>query len=427
MENAGNKGEKIVVLSVVAVVAVALVLIFSPTIVKPPMEVPINDLHSRKLEGDIALFSKEKGDAFNDSLYVAVEDKLAMYRKESILSTGMQDHYTTDLANCYVPVFVELSNRKFEASKWYESDHIKIRNRIASLRRLALNSNNSGPLTDAHKSELRKLEKVIEDYKRAKAVSGYSVFYDVSDANVKISQAEKCMETPPLRNCKELVDKLSQVKVKIGQSHFSKVESTVRSMANYRSMSEQDFKVLAGKADNEITEYKSNCSKYGAGARSAEGLSTDAYKYNNEAKEFYIPEQVVVSAGYEWKKVSSAYSNYMSYHADKSKSNASMSFKIKGYESYKFYVRIDGGDANDCLLVGIGSVPTENSNYFKTKGTGQREEYYKEVVINNIRKSVEYTVHVVFKNSRENSYGSSSKIKREVEVLIPYAKSNTKL
>lgn len=423
MENAGNKGEKIVVLSVVAGIAIALVLMFYSTIMKPPIEVPVNDLHSLKLEGDIALFSQEKGDAFNDSLYVAVEDKLAMYKRESLLPGTVQDHHTTELANCYVPVFVGLSNAKFEASKWYESDHARILKRIANLRGVTLSCDNSSPLTDAHKSELRKLEKVIEDYKSAKAVSGYSFFYDVSDANVKISQAEKCMATAPLKNCKELVDKLSQVKVKIGQSHFRKVESTVKSMAGYRDMRESDFKLLMTKADNEIKEYKSNSSKYGAGAKSADGLTADASKYYLEAKEFYTPEQVVISAGYDWKSATSNFSDYRSYLADLSKTNASMSFKIKGYENFKFYVHIDEGYTNDCLLVDVDKVPTENSNYFKTKGTGHSEKYYTVVIIKDIKKSVEYTVNVVFKNSSVNSNNSSSKGKqRKVEVLIPYAK-----
>ena len=49
-----NTGSKILILGVVIAIAVAGVLVFYPTIVAPPIDVPVENLHKASLDNDIA-------------------------------------------------------------------------------------------------------------------------------------------------------------------------------------------------------------------------------------------------------------------------------------------------------------------------------------------------------------------------------------
>ena len=118
-----NTGKKILILGIVIAIAIAGILAFYPTIVAPPTDVPVNNLHKSSLEANINGFSDTESTIFNDSIYNVVVDKLEMYKCEGFMTEEEIDHQTKALVQKYLPIFTKLSLAKFGASTWRESDH----------------------------------------------------------------------------------------------------------------------------------------------------------------------------------------------------------------------------------------------------------------------------------------------------------------
>ena len=112
-----------------------------------------------------------------------------------------------------------------------------------------------------------------------------------------------------------------------------------------------------------------------------------------------------------------AYQSNSNYHI--SNSTSTMSFTIKGYETFTFHIRSNGESDHDYVMVGIDRIPTINSNYTSTKGaasSGTAYYNYKTVTINNLNRTNSYTIYVVYRKD-----GSVDKGTDRGYVLIPYA------
>lgn len=282
-----NIGKKILILGIVIAVAVAGILAFYPTIVAPPTDVEVENLHKSSLEANINSFSDAKSTAFNDSIYNVVVDKLVIYKSEGFMSEEEIDYQIKALVQEYLPIFTKLSNARFRASTWRESDHKAMLERIAHLRTLKVDYGETSAVAGSYESDLRRIERIISNYKKAKKVATYSTFFSVSDANKKIQDAEKYRTMDPLTNCTNLTNKLAAVKSKIGNSHYYQVESKVNEMANYRNMTEEEFESLYLRVSYQIEEYDNNRSKYGNNAQTKESLRQKAAEYYRYAKKYY--------------------------------------------------------------------------------------------------------------------------------------------
>ena len=282
-----NTGKKILILGIVIAIAIAGILAFYPTIVAPPTDVPVNNLHKSSLEANINGFSDTENTIFNDSIYNVVVDKLGMYKSEGFMTEEEIDYQTKALVQKYLPIFTKLSHAKFRASTWRESDHKAMLNRIAHLRTLKVDYGETSAVAGSYETDLRRIEQIISNYKEAKKVASYSTFHSVSDANTKIQNAEKYRTMDPLSNCTDLTNKLAAVKSNIGNSHYYQVESKVNEMANYRNMTEEAFNSLMSTANSKIQEYDNNRSKYGYNAKTTESIKQKAAEYYRNAKEFF--------------------------------------------------------------------------------------------------------------------------------------------
>ena len=143
-----NTGKKILILGIVIAIALSGIFAFYPTIVAPPTEVPVNNLHKVSLETDISCFSDTRKELFNDSLYRTIVDKLEIYKEEKFMTDGEIDYQTKVLIQKYLPVFVKQSNAKFETSVWNDTDHDAMLNRIAQLRVLKVGGGKRGCVFD---------------------------------------------------------------------------------------------------------------------------------------------------------------------------------------------------------------------------------------------------------------------------------------
>ena len=418
-----NTGKKILILGIVIAIAIAGILAFYPTIVAPPTDVPVNNLHKSSLEANINGFSDTENTIFNDSIYNVVVDKLGMYKSEGFMTEEEIDYQTKALVQKYLPIFTKLSHAKFRASTWRESDHKAMLDRIAHLRTLKVDYGETSAVAGSYETDLRRIEQIISNYKEAKKVASYSTFYSVSDANTKIQNAEKYRTMDPLSNCTDLTNKLAAVKSNIGNSHYYQVESKVNEMANYRNMTEEAFNSLMSTANSKIQEYDNNRSKYGYNAKTTDALKQKAAEYYRSAKEFYTRKEINISTNYQWTSMTSPSTSYRAYQSssnyNRHSSDATMSFTIKGYDTFTFYIRSNGEPNFDYVIVGLDKMPTTGDNYKDTKGNAQSGTSlynYSPVTLNNLTKSRTYTIYVVYHKD-----GSDNKGTDRGYVLIPYA------
>ena len=294
---------------------------------------------------------------------------------------------------------------------------------IAHLRTLKVDYGETSAVAGSYETDLSRIEQIISNYKEAKKVATYSTFYSVSDANTKIQNAEKYRTMDPLSNCKDLTNKLATVKSNIGNSHYNQVKSKINEMANYRNMEEPLFNSLMSSVNGSIKEYDNNCHNYGPSAKTTNELKKEANEYYLKAREYYanMNREINIFTNNQWSSMSSPNNQYRAYQSttyNKPNSEAIMSFTIKGYDSFSFYVRSNGEANFDYLMVGLNSRPTVDSNYFNTKGfpsSGTNVSDYRRVTFSGLEKSWQYTIYVVYKKDFSGNGGTDRGY-----VLIPY-------
>ena len=430
-----NIGSKILILGFVIAVAVAGVLVFYPTIVKPPVDVAMNNPHVANAEATIGDFVDNVNDiAHNDSLYYAMVDKLEVYRLEKYLAEDELDKQTLSLVRSYVPIFRKWCNSKFGERTWNaKEDHPHMQQRIADIRALTIGPENARvpAISGAYEEDLKYVETVIGNYNKATEVANSSSFVSVDKANKTIKEANKYLNTEPLDNCEDLVKKLSEVKVKIGNSHYAKVEVKVEEMARYRYMTEDNFNALKETAKSMIDEYDSNRYNYGRDAKTSDDLLIKFDEYSAAAEDYYSMKSIYIGHNYEWEYIDSPDSSYRAlqsyYNKGRNGYNATMYFDISGYEEFTFYIRSYGETNYDYVKVckvlktnSIGSYPPASSYYTdntRGKSTSGTSIYnYTPVTYTDLDRSQTYRIYVVYQKDNSDSYNDDRGY-----VLIPYA------
>lgn len=413
-----NTGKKILILATVIVIAVASILVFYPTMVAPPGGVPTENLHLKDLSESINGFSDKQTYVYNDSVYNTVTDKIELYCEEGFLTDVETDYQVKSLVQKYIPIFVELCYKKFNASAWRESDHTAIRKRINELKRLTVDNGRTKVVTGSFLTDLVKIEGVIDTYYEAKKVAAFSSFVSVSDANSKITKAENYSNTPYIKNCTELVNKLAAVKVNIGNSHYFYVERQVATLRNYRNMTKDEFRGQVNAVNSKIQEYENNKSKYGSSAKGTKVLKDTAAELYREAMAYYEKPEIRIDANGQWSSFSSPYSSYRGYMSSsnwhQANTNSTMSFTIKGYNSFTFKIRSNGEGIYDFVMVALNRLPSRDNNYSSTKGSPSAFTY-KDVTFTGLDKSTSYTVYVTYTKDGSNDYADDRGY-----VLIPY-------
>ena len=130
-----NTTSKIIILTTAIIIAVGAVLYFIKTVVDPPVAVEQRNLHAEMLDSSISKFkNSQKSKNFDDSLYLAIKDKISIFFSEEFISEAQKDVATASLVQAYVPLFRDDCYNKFNATVWKESDHKQIESRINDLR-----------------------------------------------------------------------------------------------------------------------------------------------------------------------------------------------------------------------------------------------------------------------------------------------------
>lgn len=410
-----NTTTKIIILATALIVAIGAVLYFIKTVVDPPVTIEQRNLHAEAIDAAVSSFKRlNKSKNFDDSLYVAVNNKITLFHAEEYISDAQKDVATNNLVHAYLPLFKSDCYNKFNASKWNEKDHIKMTSRIKELRDLRVDYGNRRAVSGSYETDLQNIETIIQNYKDAKNAARKSLYSSVNQAKTDIDNANRYITMPYISNCTDLVNKLKNVKVNISKSHYQYLTNQVYSLADYRSYTKDSYTKLVNEVLSKLESYVSMKNVYGSAYKDISTLKNKVGEYELEANEYFIrPEITVNTNSLSWYTIKSPHSGYNAYQSSsnyhKSNTDSRMSFTIKGYSSFTFYIRSNGESTYDYVMVGLpNTVPTRSNNYKNTSGkqNSSSEFYsYTPVTLSNLSKSSSYTIYVVYTKDSSNNYG----------------------
>ena len=410
-----NTTTKIIILATALIVAIGAVLYFIKTVVDPPVAIEQRNLHAEAIDKAVSRFnSSNKSKTFDDSLYVAINNKITLFHAEEYISDAQKDIATNNLVHAYLPLFKSDCYNKFNAQKWNEKDHTKMTSRIKELRDLRVNYGNSRAVSGSYETDLQNIEAIIQNYKDAKKAAQKSSYTTIKAAKDDIDNANRFMSMPYISNCADLVKKLGNVRINISNSHYQYLTNQVYNLSNYRSHTKDSYAKLVSEVLSKLDSYVSMKNVYGTGYKDISTLKRKVGEYELEANDYFTrPEITVNTNSYSWYSMTSPHTGYNAYYSSsnyhKQNTDSRMSFTIKGYSSFTFYIRSNAESSYDYVMVGSpNTVPTRDNHYASTKSrqnSGTQLHSYTPVTFNNLSKSSSYTIYVVFTKDGTNDNG----------------------
>jgi hypothetical protein len=410
-------GKKIMILVLLISAAVAGVLVYYPTIVAPPKDVPVENTHEPYINRNINSISYYRQIQENDSLYNLLVDMIDLYQKEEFIGDDLADDKRYELMRKYVDVFSEWCDYKFCGSVWFDSDHEYMLDRISLLGQLL--SNEGFYFAESHMNTFETIQNTIEAYRDARKIAATDVFVSVDSSTYIINKAYEYKQMSPLDNCDSLMNALTEVKTNLGNLHHDYVEDKLDRLAQYRqlNLSRREFLSRADDTSSDISDFINNVSLYGDDNYNSNEF-TDRYRaIIDEAGNYYCNIDLCNS----WESMESPDYSYRAYRSfsnyKKDGQYSMMKFTIRGYKNFTFYVRSYGESEHDFVVVGKDYRPSRNNNDVSTKNRSTSSSYlgaYTPVSYTNLDENQTYTIYVSYIKN-----GSKSENHDRGYVLIP--------
>ena len=262
-------------------------MVYAKTIVDPPKELKQVDQYSFDLGKSLNGFSQISSATLEDSLFAAITNKISIFKKEKKLDSKEMDSNLDRLSGMYAPLFLKRSFSKFQQSSWDGNDHSYMLQVIGTLKQMK-HSDGSRVVVKNTLDSLNKIEKIISDYRKARALTSHTAFNGISNAKSVINQAKQYAQDPWLSNCTSLVSALNNVRTSIGQSHFRRISAIVDKLSQYRYVSEDFYNnTLVPQVDAAITEYEKNASSLYGSKQNTGPLWDRAKRYYDSASDYY--------------------------------------------------------------------------------------------------------------------------------------------
>lgn len=409
-----NSPYKVAILIIFILAAFAAVMYFQKTIVTPPMNVEVKNLHIMSVERDIDALTENKTMFYNDSLYILLKDKIDVFYYEDFINYSERDKLTESFVLKYAPIFKTLCMKRFNSPNWGDDDFPQWKRRIAELQDVAL-SGGSSVAQGINGSGLATITDIMDDYKAAKGVTAVSAFTTMTNAETVISSANKYADQSYI-GLSDIADALRRVKNNIGNSHYNKLTLKTRGLSRYASMTETEFQRIVNDVNNAFSEYEANKSIYGTSARDLSSLKREASNYVSAANRYYSERYqptIRVSLNSSWALTTSPNSFYKAYRSysniGQANSRATMFFDITGYSTFTFYIDSYAEGIYDYVMVGgLNQIPSEKSNYANTSGWQKPStsfSYYKKVTFDNLDRSSTYRIYVVYMKDSGTNVG----------------------
>lgn len=279
---------KITILIIAIILAIGGVMIYAKTKVEPPMATTSIDQYSKNIDDEIMLFSSLNSQNKEDLHYHTLMNKIEIYEEEFKLTKEAGDKMIDKVLKSYTPLFIEHAYSAFSKSKWYDEDHNRMLTTINTLKSVKHYNNSSTALSNENMQELKKIQNIISDYQKARAVSRQTTFKGIKAAQNTINQAQKFANHQYLSNCIDLVNALNNVKSSLASSHYKYIDSQVELLAQYRNISQYSYiNELVPKVRAAIEEYENKAYSLYGSKRNVDELWSKARTYYNSALYYY--------------------------------------------------------------------------------------------------------------------------------------------
>lgn len=278
---------KVLILVLAITLAIGGVMIYAKTKVEPPKAPQKTNQFIDDLTNSISSFDKVGKGNQEDSILSVTCNKIGIFMKEGKITKKEADKEMDALLGRYVPLFIKRSFSLFKQSAWYESDHKYMLGVINTLKQIK-QSDGAMALRKEAKDSLSQIENIISRYKQARAISRYTSYSGVTNAQNTISQARQFAKDSWLSNCTDLVRALNNVKPSIAESHYNYASSMVSKLSQYRSYSKTYYdNTLVPQVDAAVTEYDNKASALYGSKRDVNVLWNRAKSYYNEASLYF--------------------------------------------------------------------------------------------------------------------------------------------
>lgn len=278
---------KIFILVVAISLAIGGVMVYAKTKVAPPLAAKSIDQFSKSLSEGIAMFNDATTSVQEDSLFVALTEKTKFYVSEGKLTKEKGNGEISQLSSKYVPLFLKRAMDSFTRSTWYDTDHSYMLSVTEKLRSLK-NFHNAQVLSEQSLDSLALVERIISDYKQARAISRHTTYTGTSNAQATISRARQFTKDPYLSHCADLMNALNGVKPAIAASHYNHISAMVEKLSQYRYFTQSYYdNTLVPQVDAVVTEYDKKASALYGTKRDVNTLWNKARSYYTSASEYY--------------------------------------------------------------------------------------------------------------------------------------------
>ena len=262
-------------------------MVFAKTRVEPPVAVKQSNQYVKDLQRSREALLTAGTIIQKDSVFEITLDRLLTFSNEGRIKPGEADNETDELLNAYIPFFVKDSYGKFSKSVWYESDHKRMLEVIAELRKVT-HTDKKTALNKSQSDSLSQIQKIISDYRQAKVVSSHTLYNGMQNAKACINQARQYANDPWLSNCTSLVTALRNVKPSIAKSHYRYLAAKVEELSQYRYYSKEFYSdTLVPNVDRIISEYDREASKLYGSRQDVNSLRNKARNYVEAAENYY--------------------------------------------------------------------------------------------------------------------------------------------
>ena len=395
-----NIANKILILFVALAVATAGVLSFIPTIVQPPKEVQMHNMHKEAMKNQVGKFSTVMSEHHNDTIYESLIHRLYIYRTEQYMTDQDLDEQLSAIVNAYIPIFKSQCDNMFSRSEWPAQDLAKISEKIKSLKNLKFYASSAPVLTQCQSAKLSEVSDVMDRYNKAMNLADNARFTTVADAQRLLNEARQYRNDDPLKNNSELMSRLSTVNEKIGKSHYAYVKKQVEKLADYRYNTKDNYQNLIAQVRADINDYKSMSSSYANEELSVSALESVSATYEQAAMKYYNQKRAVFNTNSQWMDISND-NTYKTFYSvsnhKKANQDAVMYITISGYRSFTFQIGSSSQAGRDFVVVGKDYVPTRDNYDHHTKDINNS---YKDVTYRNLDPNQTYKIYVVYtKNS----------------------------
>ena len=230
MKNAVSKS---IILAVALAIAIGSVLIFVRYVVNPPEDTSAvataADVFNPDITKSVSSFNPDSLTLKEaENTYDAIVDRANIFNDDELITDkSVFDKAIAEASEKFTKSFISWSIDKFTKSTWNTGDHEIMIRLIAKMRKVSIEEGSKKALSPESLASLTEMESVVNDFKKAWAVTRKTNFSDYHNVTSVRNEARSYATRKYLNNCTNLVNALNVIGEKQEISCYNQLYRTV--------------------------------------------------------------------------------------------------------------------------------------------------------------------------------------------------------